>query len=249
MNYYTFDISKNDLEVAYNKLSIQPFPDWSHVPQLIHQMDPNDNTFLFSMIEWLKLLDKKYLELTTALVYSQAYLDYLYENDLFGKNDKNDFYYVPELAFFTDSASSKMFSLSEKFAQLLNVYLQLGLHENSQKGRPYVSFDYIYKNVDAQITTILDPLKVSLEKLNETRNRHIHRYSPENIRWKTTPTNGEIIKQNDERIPTTFLITEIDNTVLPITPHEQINYIKEAQIEFQKVIKELLKIIVQNLIK
>jgi hypothetical protein len=235
---YNLDIETKYIDQARNDLGIPPFPNVDNVEKKLYDSigstKEESNKFM-STITWLRLLQKKYVEASTSIVYGLAHHYKSVEYDLYSKTEP---FYQPQVSFFTDTATSRAFSLAEKLAQLINVYQGLGLKE-AGIGKGAVSF----KNVQSQVSLNLVDLKNALTTLDQDRNAHIHRLDPEMTRGEIKEVANGFVGDK----PSTLIFIGIDETKLPVTPYQQLIKCKDVLIAFCAAVTQFLSVIDQEL--
>ncbi|GIM45979.1 hypothetical protein DNHGIG_15280 [Collibacillus ludicampi] len=237
MDYLTFLIDQKYIEKAEAELDIYDFPSWIDLREKLDSAIGQDALKSNKMLEtkqWISLLERKYKELSTSLVYCLAYHYYSVDNSLYCKNPSDPFY-EPHLSFFLDTAAGRAFSLIEKLGQMLNVYLELGLSEGKGMGAKQVSFKEVIKKLDISYKEKLAELEKAVEDFEELRHKHTHRFNPEHSRWKVNQSDqGKL--NNEEKLVVFF---GLDENKLPIVPYKQIQVYKNFQVKLYKALKNI----------
>lgn len=132
---------------------------------------------LTSTREWLDLLSLAMDELRTSLIYATAILESMAPGDpeLIRRSGR-----ALAVGYFLENASFRAFSVGEKLAQLLNIFLGFGLREQRE-----VCFQTVKKEVkDADLLGPLQAIADGLELTAELRHQHAHRFDPGVVRTR-----------------------------------------------------------------
>ncbi len=242
MDFIKLEIDEKYLCKAVDELKLElgSFPNWVPLREKlisnIHDLQNN-----IEIVEWINLIDVKFKELTTSVIYCHAFHYYAIDHSLYGKSDKNNWFYEPRVSYFIANSLSNAFSALEKFAQMLNCYGKLELDE-AGNGSKAVSFSNIYKSdrLNNKYKTILMPLNNEINKIKEERHSHIHRYDSEMNRTKidvskcTIMRDGKVVEDNID-----FVRSSIKRP--PIAPYQQLKKCKSLYIIFRQCIEKVFE--------
>ncbi|NRQ56062.1 Cthe_2314 family HEPN domain-containing protein [Brevibacillus sp. HD1.4A] len=238
MEIITLEIETLYIEKARKELNIPQFPNTENIIQKLYgaigTTKEESNKFM-RMITWIRLLEKKYVEAYTSVVYGLAHHFKSEEHGLYSHSEP---FYQSQVSYFTDTATSRAFSLAEKLAQLINVYQDLGLKEAGM-GKGVVSF----KNVSSKVSFNLVDLDNALIELDQDRHAHVHRLDPEIVRSEIKEVSNGLVGGK----PSTLIFTGIDETKLPVVPYQQLMKCKNVLIAFCVSISQVLSAIDQEL--
>ncbi|GIO38867.1 hypothetical protein J41TS12_37280 [Paenibacillus antibioticophila] len=238
MGIINLQIDQSYLEKAVAELSLHGFPSTGILRKLFNAFSGNveHSRKMQSMINWIDLLEKKYRETTTSIVYGLAHFIKQQEDGAFSQSQP---FYFPSTSYFTEDAVTRSFALSEKLAQLLNVFEELGVLESGPSYKA-VSFSKI-----SNMTKIdLSALDTSLKNLNPERHAHTHGMTPEMTRHQITGVFAGSI--NGER-PIEVIMHGIDESKLPVTPYQQLFRCKDVMDKFTTAVSKVFEAIEQSL--
>ncbi len=248
MDFLRFNINSNYLDDAYSMLKIPEFPDIDRIGGEIFKAigtNEKDSKRLFESFQWALLLQKKYVEFCTSLIYTWAYHQKNINEGLYGK-DPTDPFYEPHISYFIDNAADQAFSLAEKLAQLVNVYKKLNLAEAYTKGKDYVNLKNVVKKLDNEdeFKVILSTMKSSLDAFEQIRHGHTHRFDPEMTRWEVNKVSPGIKNEKD---PVNVIMYGINEKALPEPPIKQFEKCLDVLITFNKALKDIFLAIEKGL--
>lgn len=238
MNIIDLQIDPSYLEKAMVDLNLPDFPSTEIIGKMFDAMGGalERTQKMQSMINWIDLLEKKYRETITSIIYGLAHQYKQQEDRAYSLNQP---FYNPPTSYFTENAVSRTFSLVEKLAQLLNVFEDLGIKE--QGSREAVSF---WKIQAMSKTTDLSVLESSLKTLSPERHAHTHGMTPEMTRYNISSVSAGSI--NGER-SVEVIMHSIDGSKLPVTPYQQLLRCKNVMENFTAVISKVFEVIEKGL--
>ncbi|MEK4439081.1 Cthe_2314 family HEPN domain-containing protein [Paenibacillus sp. FSL K6-2862] len=239
MNIIDLQIDPSYLEKAMVELNLSDFPSTEIIGKMFDAMGGTlgHTQKMQSMINWIDLLEKKYREAITSIIYGLAHQYKQQEDRAYSPNQP---FFNPPTSYFTENAVSRAFSLVEKLAQLLNVFEDLGIKEQGSS-REAVSFGKIQA---LSKTTDLAALERSLKTLSPERHAHTHGMTPEMTRHNISSVSAGSI--NGER-PMEVIVHSIDESKLPVTPYQQLLRCKNVMENFTVVISKVFEVIDNDL--
>jgi hypothetical protein len=239
MDIINLQIDQGYLDKAKAELSLPDFPSMDIIRKLYNAMGGTVeySQKMHSMITWIKLLEKKYQETVTSLVYGLAH-HYKHQDE--GFHSPSEPFYHSQVSYFTENAVSRSYSLAEKLAQLINVWKELGMPES---GSPRIAVSF--KKVHKSSVFDLSELSESLDSLDPERHAHTHGLNPEMSRPKVSWIGvGKI--SSDER-PVEVIMHSFDETKLPVTSHQQLIRCKDVMWNFIATVSTVFEAIEESL--
>ncbi|TDF94677.1 Cthe_2314 family HEPN domain-containing protein [Paenibacillus piri] len=239
MDIINLQLDQSYLDRAKAELCLPNFPSTEIIGKIYDAMGGTveHSQKMESMITWIKLLEKKYQETVTSIVYGLAHH---YKQQDEGFHSPSDPFYHPQVSYFTENAVSRSFSLAEKLAQLINVWKELGMPES---GSPRIAVSF--KKVRERSVIDLSAFGDSLDTLSPERHSHTHGLNPEMSRPKVSSVGvGKI--SSDER-PVEVIMHSFDESKLPVTPYQQLLRCKNVMGSFTTTVSTVFDDIEESL--
>lgn len=239
MDIINLQLDQSYLDRAKAELNLPDFPSLDIIGKLYDAMGGTveHSQKMLSMITWIRLLEKKYHETVTSIIYGFAHH---YKQQEEGFHSPSEPFYHPQVSYFTENAVSRSFSLAEKLAQLINVWEDLGIAESGSP-RLAVSFKKIRERSVVDLSAFSD----SLDTLSPERNSHTHGLNPEMSRAKVSSVGMGNLNGDGGRVE--IIVHSFDESKMPVTSYQQLIRCKDVVSNFAAAVSTVFEIIKESL--